>query len=509
MTTPQATPAQELARAGGGMARNMLIVSAGSVGSQALGVLTTPIVARLFSPESFGVAGVFSSIVGILAILASLRYDRAITLPKHDKDAANLLVLCLGLNVGVSGACTLVWFWLPPAAWAWLNAPELADQTLLFGAALLLASVTIPLVTWAQRLGQFARVSMGRIVASLSTTLASLTLGYLGHSSGTALASARTWGGQLAQPAALALGSGRVEARFVAGSVSWQGLRDNARRYNEFPLYSLPAAVLDVLGRESPSLLLASLYGSQAAGLYGLSSRLMRIPADLVSVSMGEVLFARASAARAAGEPLEALITVSSKRLLATAVWPMLGLGAVAPLVFGTLFGSSWAEAGRYTLALTPGVLSMFVSSPLTVLLSVMEAHRLNLVSQIVLSACYIAPTLLGAWLGLDVLSTIALFSASICVANTWRLFQLWRLAAVSVGGQLRHFLLHVLFCIPSLAAIWLSGALGWQPWAGIALLVAGAWPYLWLASRVDPGLRDVVLDIAAGAVRRVRALRR
>lgn len=509
MTTPEATPETSLARAGGGMARNMLVVSAGSVVSQALGVLTTPLIARLFAPDSFGVAGVFSSIVGILAILASLRYDRAITLPKHDSDAANLLVLCLGLNVLVSLLCTLVWFCLPPAAWAWLNAPELGDQTLLFGAALLLAALTIPLVTWAQRLGQFARVSVGRIVASLSTTVASLALGYAGFGSGTALASSRTWGGQLAQPLALAVGSGRVEVGFVLRSVSWQGLRQNAKRYSEFPLYSLPAAVLDVLGRESPALLFATLYGAEAAGLYALSSRLMRIPADLVSGAMGEVLFAQASAARAAGEPLTELITVSSKRLLAAAVWPMLAMGAVAPLVFGDLFGQSWSEAGRYTFVLTPGVLSIFVSSPMTVLLTVLEAHRLNLVSQTVLSVCYIVPTLLGAALGLDALPTLALFSLTICFANLWRLVQLWQLAAVSVGVQLRHLLLHGLFALPSLGAMWLSDQLGWHHAISAALLLLGAIPYAWLAVRVDPGLRDVAAGIVAGALRRVRGLRR
>lgn len=491
------------------MARSMLVVSAGSLVSQALGVVTTPLAARLFSPEAFGVAGVFSSIVGILSILASLQYDRAITLPKHDRDAANLLVLCLGLNIALSAGATAVWLGLPKSAWRRLDAPELADHAGLFFVSMILAAVSIPLVTWAQRLQRFGPVSMSRVLGSLGNTVTTLTVGFLGYTSGVALAAGRTWGGQLAQPAALLAATQRAELGFVARATTLRGMRDMAHRYRDFPLYSLPASLLDLLGRETPSLLFAAFYGAEVTGLYALSSRLMRIPADLVARAVGEVLYARASAAQASGSPLAPLVAMSSQRLVTAAAWPVLTLAA-GTLLFGeVLFGPKWAQLGHYTVALAPSILVMFVHSPLTVLFTVLEAHRANLSSQSILSACYIIPVVASTAAGVATLPAIALLSLTIAAANLWRLVLLWRLSGVSVRAQLGHFVRQVAFATPSVALAAAGWNLGWHPLVSGAGLLLGGLPYFWLSVQADPELLTLARGIAAGAVRRVRAVLR
>lgn len=509
MTVSQETTETSLPRDEAGVARSLLIVSAGSLVSQALGVVTTPLAARLFSPEAFGVAGVFSSIVGILSILASLQYDRAITLPKQDREAANLLVLCLGLNLLLGAAATAVWLALPPAAWERLDAPELADHAGLFFVSLILAAVSIPLVTWAQRLQRFGSVSLSRVLGSLGNTVTTLTVGFVGYTSGVALAAGRTWGGQVAQPAALLLTTQRAELRFVVRAITLRGMRDMARRYRDFPLYALPASLLDLLGRESPSLLFAAFYGAEVTGLYALSSRLMRIPADLVARAVGEVLYARASAAQASGAPLAPLVAQSSQRLTTAAAWPVLALAA-GTLLFGpSLFGQKWTLLGHYTVALAPSILVMFVHSPLTVLFTVLEAHRANLSSQTILSACYIIPIVVGTATGLDTLVAIAVYSLTIAAANLWRLVLLWRLSGVSVRVQLGHFVRQVLFASPSVAVAAAGWVLGWHPLVSGALLLLGAVPYFWLSVWVDPELLGMAKGLAAGAVRRVRAVLR
>ena len=78
-------------------ATNVLKLVTGSVFAQGLGVLVVPIVTRLFAPEAFGVVALFASITGILGVVACLRYQLAIMLPKTDEDAANLLGVSLFL----------------------------------------------------------------------------------------------------------------------------------------------------------------------------------------------------------------------------------------------------------------------------------------------------------------------------------------------------------------------------------------------------------------------------
>ncbi len=83
-------------------ARNVAVIAGGTAAGQSIVVLASPIITRLYTPEEFGVLAVYTSFLGILSVLASLRYELAIPLPEKDRDAASLLVLSLGIVVFMS-----------------------------------------------------------------------------------------------------------------------------------------------------------------------------------------------------------------------------------------------------------------------------------------------------------------------------------------------------------------------------------------------------------------------
>ena len=67
----------------------------GTVLAQALGILAMPIITRLFAPDVFGLAAVFSSITAIIGVVACLRYEIAIMLPENHAEAVNILGVSL------------------------------------------------------------------------------------------------------------------------------------------------------------------------------------------------------------------------------------------------------------------------------------------------------------------------------------------------------------------------------------------------------------------------------
>ena len=69
-------------------ARNVAVVSAGSAMGQGLLIVSAPLLTRLYTPADFGVLAVYVSIVSILVVVASLRYEMAINLPGHIKAVA-------------------------------------------------------------------------------------------------------------------------------------------------------------------------------------------------------------------------------------------------------------------------------------------------------------------------------------------------------------------------------------------------------------------------------------
>jgi O-antigen/teichoic acid export membrane protein len=75
--------------------RSASILISGTVIAQLISILLQPFLRRFFSPESFGIYSVYLSLIGIIIVISSLRYDDAIVLPKTDKESANVLSLAL------------------------------------------------------------------------------------------------------------------------------------------------------------------------------------------------------------------------------------------------------------------------------------------------------------------------------------------------------------------------------------------------------------------------------
>lgn len=99
----------------------------------------------------------------------------------------------------------------------------------------------------------------------------------------------------------------------------------------------------------------------------------------LVGQSISQVFFQRAAEARKEGQ-LASLVEAVFKRLVKFSLFPMLILTVIGREVFIFVCGTNWAEAGVYTEILSIWTFFWFISSPLSMLLAVLEKQKFNLV---------------------------------------------------------------------------------------------------------------------------------
>lgn len=79
--------------------KNTSILVSGTALAQLIPILLQPLLRRFYSPETFGSYSVYLSLIGILYVLSSLRYEMAIALPRKDKMAVHLWALALIFNL--------------------------------------------------------------------------------------------------------------------------------------------------------------------------------------------------------------------------------------------------------------------------------------------------------------------------------------------------------------------------------------------------------------------------
>ena len=161
-------------------AGNVLKIVTGSVFAQGLGILVAPIVARLFAPEAFGVAALFASLAGIIGVVACLRYELTIMLPKTDEEAANLFGLCLFFVIIITGISALGCFFAGDVIADLLKSSELKKYLWLVPVSVFISGTFLALNYWNSRTKHFGRLSIARVISSVVTQTTKLGAGFSG-----------------------------------------------------------------------------------------------------------------------------------------------------------------------------------------------------------------------------------------------------------------------------------------------------------------------------------------
>ncbi len=387
------------------MLRATFTLLTGGALAQLVPLLLGPLLARLFSPQAFGLFTAFSTIAASVAVVACARYEYALPLTRTDAEATALLALALRIGLAV----TLLSL---PLAWL-LHATGRLPVAWALPLAVAAAGLLQLLMMWSNRAEAFGALAVSRFVQYAGAALLQLALG---------LALWRGGAGQAAgADAAWALVLGPIAAALLAAPLlartapagGWRALRrvraDDlravARRYRDFPLLNTPHAFLGTLQDALAVALLIAWSGEAAAGFWGLALRYLKAPATLVGTAVSQALYPRLTQSA----PAEARRAV--RQVMALLAWPALALMGVlllaGPALFEVLFGAEWRQAGELARALAPYIAAHFVAAPLAVVTMAWQAQRwafrLALVGQGVFLLClgwglWTGGLLRGAW---------------------------------------------------------------------------------------------------------------
>jgi len=368
-------PAPPTVRKRTSFAGDVLKLASGATLAQVLSVLVSPIIARFYAPDAFGTAAVFNSIVAIISVVACLRYELAIMLPKRDKDAANLLAVSLLSVLVFTGLSVLLVLFAQGPIVRLLKAPDLAPYLWLIPLAVLANGGFLAFNYWNSRTKHFGRLSIARVSRSVMISGFQLAMGIIGQAHTGGLIGSRVLSPTIVT-VTLGWRTWRDDWRIFAQSVRWSRMLEWAKRHRKFPLLTSWSALLNTASWQLPSLLLSFFFSSSVVGYYALGNRMVRLPMSLIGGAISQVFFQRASAAQNADGNLASIVLPLFRRLVAFGLFPALLLTVIAQDVFMVIFGPRWSEAGVYTQILSPWMFFVFISSPLSTLFSVLERQK-------------------------------------------------------------------------------------------------------------------------------------
>jgi O-antigen/teichoic acid export membrane protein len=372
-------------RASGFVSNVATLVTGTTVGSS-IRLLLTPIVARLFFPEHFGVAALFISIATITSTIGSLRYDQAVVLPKEDSEAlgiASLSFVILLLFSALVFCLALSLTWLVPD-FSWLQ--TLGKWSFALPIVVFLYGFASILTFWHMRKKRFKHLAGSQISMSSMTSGSRIVFGISSGSSVSGLILS-VFLGLISRIAALLIGFDRTEFKPLF-KLRRSELIASAKKYKDFPLYTAPTDLLRIFARNLPVLMLAFMFSSRVVGFYALASRLVRMPVELVSESVRRAYYQKSSELKNDGSALKASLIKITVALAVLGIPPFLTVFLFGETIFTFLLGAEWATAGKYAGILAPFFFAVFVNAPASAILVVLRKQALLLHIHIWLVVC-------------------------------------------------------------------------------------------------------------------------
>ncbi len=416
-------------------ARNASILVGGTALAQLLGVVSAPILTRIYHPSDFGALQVFISVMALLMVAASGRYEIAMLLPEDDQSGIDLLVvsiLCVCSTAVLCGGVVVVchYLWILPSSmlaikpWLWL-----------LPISVLGGGLYQTLNYWAMRRDDYKQIARSKFTQAAAQVTTQVGAGLAVHG---------TFGLLLGDAAGRMCGSGRFlrdlwsEYADKLKAVRLRRMLRLAVRYREYPLVSMWGTLINMSGLALPALFLAQYYGAHDTGCFGLVNRVFGVPAGLIGISIAQVYISEAAKlSRSNPQRLMHIFLKTTRHMIYLGLVPCAVFAVLAPWLFERIFGHGWREAGEYARYLAFMFYASFINSPVTQTLNILERQWAQFswdISRLILTVGAIA---IPHFLGYDARVAVSVYGIAMttmyCIHWTQSYFGINRCVRMSV----------------------------------------------------------------------------
>lgn len=333
------------------LARGAGTVAAGTALGQGAVVLATPWLARIYTPAEFGALALIVTVTNLATSGACLRYDMALP-SAPDEHARPLFIVANAVAIFAAVTAFSVGEFLNCIQRVPLRPPF--DEPWLIGGCVLLVGLYQAGVAWATRIREFARVAALRISQGLCFSGLAAT-----HF--VSLVFAQVLSFAPAVPTAV-----KALRRRAAGEI---GVFRAARLYAQFPLLSLPGAMLDVTGYSLCIWIISAVYGTSDAGQFAQIQRLIGGPLMLMAMSLGQVLLKHSADAAYSSEAMRRLFSRVLLGLVGLAGCVVVFIAAFGTPVLHLILGEQWRVNAQFIVPLAVAVSARACASPLSTFL--------------------------------------------------------------------------------------------------------------------------------------------
>lgn len=388
--------------------KNALTLTFGTSVAQFFPILFYPILGRLFEPEEFGLLASITSIIAILVVLSTGKYENCILIARTKQNAINII----GLVIILSTIILLIsYFVLQLFAFEigdMLGEPRISKWIFICPISSFSIIIYNCYNEWSVRNKYFVELSWNKIINAGATTLGKLFFGLIGLLRGGLVLG--DFVGRLCSAATCIFRFYRRDGK-ILNEISFKEIKIQAKRYIAFPKYILPGQVLNTFGGQLPIILIGVYFMSTEVGYYSMTMNLLSVPVSVISMAIMDTFRQKANEDFNKFGNCISIYTKTFKFLLIIAFFGSIILIGALPWLFTTILGDQWKVAGVYSQILCPMIALSFISNSLSGVLIIAEKVKAIFLFQIYYFSSTLISLLIGGIYFKDPLMTLVCFS--------------------------------------------------------------------------------------------------
>lgn len=327
--------------------RNVVTLMTGTALGQGIALLISPLLTRLFTPQDFATFEQYFMLLTILSVVVTGKYEFAIMHPDNKEDARHIAALATRVAVLSCGLLLLFTVFFSSSLAELISNPTLAPWLWTLPVAVFLLAFFNIINYWFSRKKQYQVAATSKLIYSATSEPVKVVAGYF-------------------QTGFSGLIGGTIAGNLLAAVYSWLKFRKSeplgfnqlsksqlthlATEHKNYPMFAVPAAILNNLAQWAHVAVFIFFYGEKALvpiGLVALSRRIFFNPLGMLSTSYGQVFYQRISEINDPRE-LKSYYTKNFRRFTAFAAILVTIVQILPDATLGFIFGDAWYDAMKY-----------------------------------------------------------------------------------------------------------------------------------------------------------------
>ena len=339
--------------------KNTIKIMSSSSLAQLTVIGITPLLTQFFSPEEFGIYAFYISVCTIFGSIANGKFDIAIMLPKKNVDSVNIFILSILISFTFSVLILIVLYLFKNLIFR-NEYVVFVKLYYVFPITIFFIGVNSSILSFFNRQTAYNEIAKNNVIKSTTNSFSSLFLGIKKIATGMII------GNLISLTVTLLVNFSYIKNKINKRDIKKTLIISNFIKYIDFIRFSTISSFFNSVSSFGITTIIILFFGPKIAGLYFLAEKIFAVPISILTSSISQVYFEKASKLfyRDKFELLQ--LTLKIQKNIFKILFPSLLFLCLLGEILLNILGEEWSKAGAILKFISVYILFKNIYSPIS-----------------------------------------------------------------------------------------------------------------------------------------------